>query len=236
MLWQRVCFLFLGTAGALFIVPLNALIQQTQGNADEGVCFVGFTSGALAASMRAVLANPKPMLLWAWLRLPETLHPEYRRSLNWRVIGAGIRATLSERQSLGYTVALTALFGGLTAYIASIQQIVFDTYQAPQAIGLVFAGIAAPMALASWFNAHIVVRFGIRPVGHVGIMAFAAIAAGHALLAASIDEPLWLFAGLQSLAMCAFASSRFHSAFMLRMFCAGFVWKPASLSSDGITV
>ena len=40
--------------------------------------------------------------------------------------------TLTERQSLGYTLALTAMFGGLIAYIASIQQIVFDVFDAPR--------------------------------------------------------------------------------------------------------
>ena len=145
------------------------------------------------------------MLIWSWLRLPETLHPEYRRSLKWREIGAGIRGALTERQSLGYTLALTVVFGGLTAYIASIQQIVFDTFAAPHVLPLVFAVIAAPMALASWLNSRIVERFGLRHVGHLGVIAFAGVTLSHATLAASIAEPLWLFAVLQGLAMSAFA-------------------------------
>jgi acyl-[acyl-carrier-protein]-phospholipid O-acyltransferase/long-chain-fatty-acid--[acyl-carrier-protein] ligase len=36
VLWQRVTFLFLGTAGALFIVPLNALIQFNSGKHELG--------------------------------------------------------------------------------------------------------------------------------------------------------------------------------------------------------
>jgi DHA1 family bicyclomycin/chloramphenicol resistance-like MFS transporter len=145
------------------------------------------------------------MLVWSGLRLPETLHPEYRRTLQLRDIGSGIRQTLTERQSLGYTVALATLFGGLTAYIASIQQIVFDVYRAPGAIGLVFAAVAAPMSLASWYNSRIVTRFGLRRVGHSGVIAFALVTAAHALLAATIHEPLWLFASLQGLVMAAFA-------------------------------
>jgi MFS transporter, DHA1 family, multidrug resistance protein len=145
------------------------------------------------------------MLAWAWIRLPETLHPEYRRSLAWGEIGSGIRQTLAERQSLGYTLALTGVFGGLTAYIASIQQIVFDAFRAPDAIGLVFAAVAAPMALASWLNSMIVERFGLRRVGHLGLIAYATIAAGHAVVAAMIDEPLWLFIVLQGMVMAAFA-------------------------------
>ncbi len=145
------------------------------------------------------------MLVWAWIRLPETLHPQYRRTLQLREIASGIRQTLSERQSLGYTVALTAIFGGLTAYIASIQQIVFDVFGEPGAIGLVFAAVAAPMSLASWYNSHIVGRFGLRRVGHWGVIAFTIVTLAHVLIAASIEEPLWLFIVMQGLAMAAFA-------------------------------
>jgi DHA1 family bicyclomycin/chloramphenicol resistance-like MFS transporter len=163
----------------------------------------------LVAPWRAIFlvlaAYGLAMLVWSWVRLPETLHPEYRRTLQLGEIASGIRESLNERQSLGYTLALTAIFGGLTAYIASIQQIVFDVFRAPGAIGLVFAAVAAPMSLASWYNSRVVTRFGLRHVGHLGVIAFAAITIAHALLAATIDEPLWLFALMQSLAMSAFA-------------------------------
>src|SRR5215213_4327941 len=87
------------------------------------------------------------MLAWSWVRLPETLHPEYRRSLKWREMGGAMLETIKERQSLGYTLAMTVTFAGLVAYISSIQQIVFEVFAAPHLIGLVFASIAAPMAV-----------------------------------------------------------------------------------------
>ena len=147
------------------------------------------------------------MLAWALWRLPETLHPEYRRSLELRSIGAAVRETLGDRLSLGYTLAAMAIFGGLTAYIASIQQIVFEVFGKPQAIGLVFAAVAAPMALAAWTNSRIVGRFGLRRVGHVGVVAFAAITALHLAVAASFGENLPMFVGFQALVMIAFAMS-----------------------------
>src|SRR5206468_2703670 len=36
------------------------------------------------------------MLVWSWIRLPETLHPEFRRSLAWRELGQAIGETLRE--------------------------------------------------------------------------------------------------------------------------------------------
>ena len=101
------------------------------------------------------------MLIWSWLRLPETLHPEFRRPLDWRAMGGAMLETLREPQSRGYTLAMTVSFAALVAYISSIQQIVFDAFHAGRFIGLVFACIAAPMALASWLNSRR--RRALRP-------------------------------------------------------------------------
>ena len=145
------------------------------------------------------------MLAWSHLRLPETLHPEYRRSLAWRDVGGAAWATIKEPMSRGYTLALTLTFGGLVAYISSVQQIVFDAFQAPDVIGLVFAAVAAPMALASWANSRIVGRFGLRRVGHGGVLAFAVVTAVHAVIATTGGETLTIFIVFQGLAMACFA-------------------------------
>ena len=145
------------------------------------------------------------MLSWSWTRLPETLHPEFRRPLEWGGTFRAIGATLSERQSLGYTLATTVSFSGLVAYISSIQQIVFDAFHAGKYIGLVFASIAAPMALASWLNSRVVGRFGLRRVGHSAALAFALVTAVHAAVALAGYESLPVFISLQALTMACFA-------------------------------
>jgi MFS transporter, DHA1 family, multidrug resistance protein len=145
------------------------------------------------------------MLSWSWARLPETLHPEFRRPLEWRGTFRAIGATLSERQSRGYTLATTVSFSGLVAYISSIQQIVFDAFHAGKYIGLVFASIAAPMALASWLNSRVVGRFGLRRVGHSAALAFMLVTAVHAAVALAGYETLPVFITLQALTMACFA-------------------------------
>ncbi len=145
------------------------------------------------------------MLGWSSLRLPETLHPEYQRSLHAREIGKAVRATLADPLSRGYTIALTVSSGCLVAYIASIQQIVAEAFHEGRYIGLVFAAIAAPMALASWTNSRVVGRFGLRRVGHLASAAFAVIALVHVAIALSGFESLPSFIILQALTMCCFA-------------------------------
>ncbi len=159
------------------------------------------------------------MLAWSWVRLPETLHPEFRRSLKWREMGGAMLDTVRERQSLGYTLATTVTFAGLVAYISSIQQIVFEVFAAPHWIGLVFASIAAPMALASYTNSRIVERFGLRRVGHAGSLLLVVVTGVHAAIALTGHETLLLFVILQGLTMgCfAFTSSNFGTLAMEHM-------------------
>jgi len=145
------------------------------------------------------------MLVWSSLRLPETLHPEFRRPLNWRGTFGAIAETMREPLSRGYTLATTISFAGLVAYISSIQQIVFDAFHAGRFIGLVFASIAAPMALASWLNSRVVGRFGLRRVGHSAALAFVAVTGIHAAVALAGRESLPLFIVFQAVTMACFA-------------------------------
>jgi DHA1 family bicyclomycin/chloramphenicol resistance-like MFS transporter len=159
------------------------------------------------------------MLSWSWLRLPETLHPEYRRTLKLSEMGRAMVETVTERQSLGYTLAMTVTFAGLVAYIASIQQIIFEVFDAPKLIGIVFASIAAPMALASYANSRIVERFGLRRVGHISALLLALVTAVHAAIALSGHETLLVFVVMQGLTMACFAftSSNFGTLAMEHM-------------------
>jgi DHA1 family bicyclomycin/chloramphenicol resistance-like MFS transporter len=177
----------------------------------------------LVASWRAiffVLAGyALVMLLWSSWRLPETLHPEYRRSLNPREMFGAIADTVRDSQSRGYTLALTIIFSALIAYISSIQQIVFDAFHEGRYVGLVFAAVAAPMALASWANSRVVGRYGLRRVGHTASAALVVVTAVHAGWALLGNEHLAVFIILQGLTMCcfAFASSNLGTLAMENM-------------------
>ena len=159
------------------------------------------------------------MWLWSFIKLPETLHPEYRRALHGGEIWKAVRIAATDRLSIGYTLALTAVFAGLTGYIASIQQIIFDVFEAGTLIGLIFAAIAAPMAVASWGNSRVVGRFGLRRTGHGGLIAFVVVATLHAVLAETMTESLWLFVVMMELTFVAFAftTSNFGTLAMTNM-------------------
>jgi DHA1 family bicyclomycin/chloramphenicol resistance-like MFS transporter len=89
------------------------------------------------------------VLIWSAFRLPETLPVERRRPLSLVKVREAVAITLRNRLSIGNTLALTLVVGALFAFVNSIQQIVFDVFDAAELMPLVFACIAGPMALSS---------------------------------------------------------------------------------------
>jgi DHA1 family bicyclomycin/chloramphenicol resistance-like MFS transporter len=143
------------------------------------------------------------MLGWSLVRLPETLHPQYRRALSVASIWGAARETLTNRQSVGYTLAFTLMMGALMGYINSIQQIVFDVFRRPELIAATFAGVAGPMAVTSYANSRLVERVGTRRLAHAGLAGFTITAAVH-LASAAAGEGLFAFVVLQGLTMACF--------------------------------
>ena len=144
------------------------------------------------------------LTVWMAIRLPETLAPENKRSLSVRHIAAAAMTTLRIRQSIGNTLALTLLMGALFAFISSIQQIVFDVFGRPEALALVFAMIAGPMALSSYANSRLVMRLGARRILLFALSAFTSVSVAHLILASTVGEGLWAFVAMQAMTMIFF--------------------------------
>lgn len=162
----------------------------------------------LAASWRFIFIGlgiyGLAVLAWSLVRLPETHPAERRRALSPAMVGAAILETVTTRLSIGNTVALTLLMGGLFAFINSIQQIVFDVFGRPELIALVFAAVAGPLALSSWTNSRIVERLGARPILLAALACFFGFALLHFAVAALWGESLLVFIVLQALTMATF--------------------------------
>ncbi len=141
---------------------------------------------------------------WAAIRLPETLHPEDRMPIQVARIAAAFRTALTNRQSIGYTFAITAISGALFGFINSSQQIFFDVFHEPELFTVVFAVVAGGIAVASLLNARLVERLGSRLISHTALLGFIGMSAIHAAVALSGHETIWTFAVLQALTMFCF--------------------------------
>jgi DHA1 family bicyclomycin/chloramphenicol resistance-like MFS transporter len=139
---------------------------------------------------------------WFFVRMPETLHPEYRRSFSFSQIASAIQTTMSNRISIGYATGIGLMMGCLMSYIGSAQQI-FETevYHLGAFFPVVFGCIAAFMGAASFTNATLVRRLGMRRLSHIGICGFTLVAAVQLSMAFLYGgrPPLLLYAGVFAL-------------------------------------
>jgi DHA1 family bicyclomycin/chloramphenicol resistance-like MFS transporter len=156
------------------------------------------------------------LAILVWFRLPETLHPDDVRRIAAGPIAAAFRVVLTDRQSIGYTLASTVLLGALFGFITSVQQVFTDIFRAEAIFPLVFAGIAGSMAVSSLLNSRFVQRLGTRRISHTGLIGFILVSGAHLIFALGGRETLLSFALFQAVTMfCfAFAGSNFSSMAM----------------------
>lgn len=140
--------------------------------------------------------------VWVFLRLPETLKPEYRQRIEPGVVAANMWESATNRAAIGYVLGTSVLLGGLFGYINSAQQLVAEHYGAGESFPLFFAAMAGAMALANFSNSRIVERFGARRVSHTALLLYILVGAGQVWHAHSQHESIWIFVGLMTANMC----------------------------------
>ncbi len=141
---------------------------------------------------------------WATIRMPETLKPELRRDISVALLTSAWRQTLTNRFSLGYALASTAMFGSILGYVNSSQQLFGDVFKRPDIFPLAFAITAGAMGIMTFANAQLVERFGTRRLSHGALLALIAISAIHLLIEVTGQQTLVNFLALQALTMACF--------------------------------
>lgn len=159
------------------------------------------------------------VLIWFAVRMPETLAPEAQLPISPSRIWSGWRETATDRLSLGYTLAATALMAALYGYLNSIQPIMAVTFGREKLLALIFATTSVTMAAANLLNSRIVMRLGTRLISHSAVSILIAVSALHFALIALGMESLVTFAVLQAITMACFglATSNFSAMAMERM-------------------
>ncbi len=151
--------------------------------------------------------------IWTAVRLPETLHPEYRRPFTAKSVMGGFAIVLTNRVSLCYTLATTIVFGALFGFINSAQQIFVGLYRLGVWFPIAFACMAGMMAVSSFANSQLVGRFGMRRLSHAALLGFASMSSLMFILSLFGPVPLPIFFLLFMLAMVQFGwiGSNFNS-------------------------
>jgi len=133
-------------------------------------------------------------LIWFALRMPETLSPEKRTSFSLGRIINSIIEIIKIRPAVGYTLSAGLIRGAFLGYLNSAQQIFQEGYALGENFPKYFALIALSLGLASFLNARMVLRFGMRFLvwwSLIGILGLSVITLGITLMTTGMLS-LWL--------------------------------------------
>lgn len=174
-----------------FIMAIFILVPVVAPTLGAGILAVAdwrWVFGACAAWVVVVA-------VWS-IRLPETLDPSDRLELSVARLRSATRFVVTNRTALGYTLALTALFGVFTSYLGSAEIIISEVFDRGDAFPLIFGALAAVMGVAMLANANLVERVGVRRMVTIVLGLYVAVAALLTLLSVATGghPPFWLFA------------------------------------------
>jgi MFS transporter, DHA1 family, multidrug resistance protein len=135
---------------------------------------------------------------WLALRQDETLDPSRRQPFSVAKLLSSAGEVLSNRVSLGYTLATGFVFCVFVAYLGVCQQIFAEQYNQGDKFALWFGGFAIFIAFAMITNGKLVGRLGMRTLSKWAMIAYAVV--WIAILAACLvfagQPPLLLLAAL----------------------------------------
>lgn len=141
---------------------------------------------------------------WAAVRMPETLAPDQRRVISVASLTSAWKQTLTNRFSLGYSLASTGMFGSILGYVNSSQQLFADVFHRPDIFPLAFGITAGAMGVMTFANAQLVERFGTRRLSHTALLVLIAISALHLAVEVLGYQTLTNYLVLQAMTMACF--------------------------------
>jgi DHA1 family bicyclomycin/chloramphenicol resistance-like MFS transporter len=123
----------------------------------------------------------------AWLRLPETLRPEYRQPLHLGSVLTRYGQLVRHRAFMGYALTGAFQFGALFSFLSGSPFVFIERYGIePRVFGLIFGAQVMFLTAASLTNARFVPRVGARRMLHAAVIVPAVV--GPTVLAMGLVE------------------------------------------------
>ena len=133
--------------------------------------------------------------IWLARRRPETLDPARRIPLSIGRILRSAWEALTNRVTLGYSLATGFVFGAVISYLGTAQQIFQEQYDTGKMFSVYFGMLAAGIGVAAIINGRLVVRFGMRNLSKWALRSVCTLAVCFLLTTILFEghPPLWLF-------------------------------------------
>jgi DHA1 family bicyclomycin/chloramphenicol resistance-like MFS transporter len=154
-----------------FVSTIFIMVPVLAPSIGQGVLAVSSWRAIFAALVVIAAAD------WIWFaaRQPETWPAARRRPFSVRVIARGVAETFRNHITLGYMLASGFIFGAFINYLQTAQQIFQEQYGLGRLFPVAFGLLASSIGVASFVNAKLVMRFGMRRLSRAALLCSAAL-------------------------------------------------------------
>lgn len=128
-------------------------------------------------------------MIWFWKRQPETLHPKYKKTFRLAIFKTGTLAFFRIKPAVIYTLFSGFITGSFMVYLSTSQQIFQVQYNLGDYFPYIFASLAVTIGLATFLNSALVMRFGMRNLVSLALIAFVGISLIYVILYGSGRNP-----------------------------------------------
>ncbi len=129
------------------------------------------------------------VMLWFWLRQPETLKLENKIGFKASLFIDGTKEFLKHKEAVAFTLVSGFITGSFMVYLSTSQQIFEQQYDMADLFPYIFASLAISVGLATFLNSRFVVRFGMWKIAYTACLAYVIISLVYLLIYGSGKNP-----------------------------------------------
>lgn len=129
------------------------------------------------------------VMLWFWIRQPETLKPQYKISYRLSIFKTGTIAFFRIKPAVIYTILSGLITGSFMVYLSTSQRIFEQQYNMKEEFPLIFASLAISVGLSTFMNSQLVVKFGMWRIVHFAMLSFVLISLVFIIIFSSGNNP-----------------------------------------------
>ena len=122
------------------------------------------------------------IMIWFWIRQPETLVHEKRIKFTSHMFIDGTKEFFKYKEAVAYTFVSGFITGSFMVYLSTSQQIFQVQYNLADMFPYIFASLAISVGLATYLNSRFVVKYGMFRIAYVSTIAYALISVLYVIL------------------------------------------------------
>lgn len=129
------------------------------------------------------------IMIWFWLRQPETLAKSKRIKFTAHLFTDGTVAFFKYKEAVAFTFVSGFIMGSFMVYLSTSQQIFQEQYHLADLFPYIFASLAISVGLATFLNSRLVVKYGMYRIAFISCVAYAAVSVLYVILFWSSPNP-----------------------------------------------